>query len=364
MTFFWAIVLLGVLIFVHELGHFIFAKLLKVKVLKFSLGFGPKLIGFSSGGTQYQISALPLGGYVKMLGEEPGEELKAEERAFSFSGQPVWKRAVIAVAGPSFNVLLAYMIFFSVLSSGLPVNIPKLENMAPKLGLIMSGSPAERAGLKAGDEVTEIDGKPVVTWFEMVNYISSSPEKKVTITFKRNSQVLTTTVIPDKVTEKTPEGAEITIGRIGVQKAGNGLPFYSVTAGNPVSAVFKAVEATYRWCYFILDTIVQLITGTISKKTIGGPIAIVQESGKAAALGLFSYLMFMAIISANLAILNLLPIPILDGGHLLFLSIEGIRGKPLQEQTQAILQRIGLAILLFIMVFALQNDIMRLIRGG
>ena len=364
MTFFWAIVLLGVLIFIHELGHFLFAKLLGVRVLKFSMGFGPKLLGFKRKETEYLISALPFGGYVKMLGEEPGEELKEEEKAFSFPGQPVWKRALIAAAGPAFNILLTYVIFVLVLSVGFPVNIPRLENITPEIGAVLPGSPADRAGIKSGDQIVEIDGKLVVTWFDLITIVSGKSGQELTMEIKRDSKTLTVKVRPEMIKEKTPDGQEITIGRIGVQRAGNGMPFHVVKAGNPVSAVFHALEATYRMCYFIGDTIVQLLTGAFSAKAIGGPIAIVQESGKAAALGIFSYLMFMAIISANLAILNLLPIPILDGGHLLFLGIEGVRGKPLPEQTQATLQRIGLAILLMIMIFALQNDIMRLIRGS
>jgi regulator of sigma E protease len=364
LTFLWALVLLGVLIFVHELGHFIFAKLLGVKVLKFSMGFGPRIMGFKSKETEYIISALPFGGYVKMLGEEPGEMLTEEEKAISFSGQRIWKRALIAVAGPSFNVLLAYVIFVLFLSIGLPVNIPKLENITPKIGMVLPGSPAERAGIKPGDEVVEIDGRPVVTWFDLISVVSEKSGKPLNIKVKRDSTIVSMTVTPESVKEKTPEGQVITIGRIGVQKAGNGMPFHSITAQNPATALFRGIEATYRWCWFIGDTIVQLLSGAFSAKTVGGPIAIVQESGRAAALGILSYLMFMAIISANLAILNLLPIPILDGGHLLFLGIEAVRGKPLSEQTQGMLQRIGLAILLGIMIFALQNDIMRLIRGG
>ncbi len=363
MTIIWAIVLLGVLVFVHEFGHFITAKLSRVKVLKFSLGFGPRIAGFRKGGTEYMISAIPLGGYVKLLGEDPDEELPAEEMAYSFGGQPVWKRALIAFAGPFFNLLLTYVIFAYFLSVGFPVNIPKLADMTPVVGSTLPGSPGQKAGLKPGDTILEVDGKPIATWFDVVGIISAKPNQPVSMKIKRDSGVFKIAVTPEAVKEMGPDGKEVTIGRIGIQRMGDAMPFHVVEAKNPFQAVYKAAEGTGRMAYFIWDTIVKLVSGSFSLNTLGGPIAIVQESGKAAAMGVFSYLMFMAIISANLAVLNLLPIPILDGGHLMFLAIEGVRKKPLSESTQMILQRAGLMILIFIMVFALHNDIVRLIRG-
>lgn len=364
MTLLWAAVLLGLLIFVHELGHFLLAKLMGVRVLKFSLGFGPKIAGFKSGDTEYLLSAFPLGGYVKMLGDEPGVELSAEDRRFAYTAQPVYKRFLIALAGPFFNFLLTFVIMVFFLGAGFPVNIPKLDDIAPKVGVVVEDSPASRAGLMPGDEVVEIEGKPIHTWFDLVGIVSSSPGKPLSLKVKRNSQLLDVEITPEAVKETLDDGQHKTFGRIGIQRAGAEVPFHVITAKGALSVPFKAAEATWRLSYFIWDAIRKLVTGAFSIKTIGGPITIVQESGKAAALGMLSYLMFMAFISANLAVLNLLPIPILDGGHILFLAIEGVRRKPLAEATQMALQRIGLLILIIIMAFALHNDIMRLIGGG
>ncbi|MDA8087504.1 MAG: RIP metalloprotease RseP [Nitrospiraceae bacterium] len=360
----WAAILLGVLIFVHEFGHFLFAKILGVKVLKFSLGFGPKVAGFKKGGTEYMISALPLGGYVKMLGDEQGEELAPEEKAFAFNSQPVWKRVLIAVAGPFFNILLTFCIVATVLAAGLPVNVPKLSDITPKIGAVMKGSPAEKAGLEAGDIITSINGKPVTTWIDLVEDVSSRPGQRLKVGVKRGARALTLTVQAEAVSVKTLGGRQVVIGRLGIERAGDAIPFHIIKANNLLGVPFKAAVATWRLGAFVMDAIKSLITGAFSIKTIGGPISIVQESGKAASMGVFSYLVFMAFISINLAVLNLLPVPILDGGHVLFLAIEAARGKPLSETVQVNLQRVGLFILVTLMAFAIRNDIMRLIGGG
>ncbi|MDA8387278.1 MAG: RIP metalloprotease RseP [Nitrospiraceae bacterium] len=364
MILFWAAVLLGVLIFVHESGHFLFAKLLGVKVLKFSLGFGPRVAGFKKGGTEYMISALPLGGYVKMLGEEEGEELAPEEKAFAFNFQPVWKRALIAFAGPLFNVLLTFVILAAILAARLPVNIPRLGDITPKIGAVLKDSPARRAGLMPGDIITGVNGRPVSTWFDLVEYVSSKPGQRLTLTVKRGGRTLDFEVVAGAVREKTMQGREVTVGRIGVERAGPAVPFYVIEAKDIPAVPVKAAVATWRLSAFVVGAVKNLMTGAFSLKTIGGPITIVQESGKAASMGVFSYLMFMAFISINLAILNILPVPLLDGGHLFFLAVEAARGKPLSEAVQVNLQRIGLVLLVTLMVFAIRNDIMRLIGGG
>jgi regulator of sigma E protease len=367
MTFLWAIVLLGVLIFVHEFGHFLFAKLMRVRVLKFSLGFGPRLAGIRKGETEYQVSALPLGGYVKMLGEEPGEELTPEEKKHAFAGQPVWKRGLIVLAGPGFNFLLTFLIFCFFLSSGHPLTIPRLSaDIAPVVGQVVPGTPAAAAGLRPGDRIVEVQGNAINTWFDLIDIVGQRPGQNLDFKIKRDGAVLDMKITPEAHKEKTAEGKEITIGRIGIQRAGTSVPFYLIEArkNKVLSVPAGAASATYRFSSLILQVMGGIVTGDFSIKSIGGPITIVQRSGEAAELGFISYLIFMAFISANLAVLNLLPIPILDGGHLLFLVLEKIKGKPLKETTQALLQRAGLLILVIIMAFALQNDIMRLIRKG
>ncbi len=365
MILLWAVVLLGILIFVHESGHFLFAKLLGVKVLKFSLGFGPKVVGFKKGGTEYLLSALPLGGYVKMLGEEQGEEeMDPGEKRFAFNFQPVWKRIIIVFAGPFFNVLLAFLIFCVLLAAKLPINVPKFADITPQVGAVMKGSPAGKAGIMPGDLITAINGKPISTWMDLVAKVSAQAGHEISVTVKRGRGTLNFKLVPEAVKEKTMEGQTVTVGRIGIQRAGDAIPFYIITAGSVLAVPYKASIATYRLTVFIGQSVKSLITGVFSLSSIGGPITIVQESGKAASLGIFAYLMFMAFISINLAVLNLLPVPILDGGHIFFFAVEAVRGKPLSETTQANLQRLGLFLLITLMAFAVRNDIMRLIGGG
>ncbi|MEF9426258.1 MAG: site-2 protease family protein, partial [Candidatus Mariimomonas ferrooxydans] len=219
MTFFWAVILFGILIFFHELGHFIFAKLVGVKVLKFSLGFGPKLLGRKIGETDYVISAIPLGGYVKPLGEEPGEEIKEEDRPRAFNCQPVWKRTLIVLAGPVFNLVLAYVIFVVFLSMKLPVLIPDLERVTnTTIENVLEDSPAMKAGLKKGDKVVSISGKDITTWLEVNEKIWENPGKELNLRVSRDNELIEIRVVPEAEKIKDQEGKEIVIGNIGISK--------------------------------------------------------------------------------------------------------------------------------------------------
>jgi regulator of sigma E protease len=352
MTFLSAIVLLGVLIFVHELGHFLFAKLMKVKVLKFSLGFGPKVVGRKYGDTEYQISAVPLGGYVKMLGEEPGEELPEAEKPWAYNHQPVLKRFLIVFSGPIFNILFAALLFVVIFASGVPT-------LYPDVGEVMEDSPALRAGLMKGDRIVEIDGRLVTEWSEMTGIIHQSAGRSLDFVVRRGGKEIALTITPEKKTVSDIFGEKREIGLIGIKPSGD-----SFTRRYPVpEALSMGVSRTVEVSVLTVVAIVKLIQRIIPAETIGGPILIVQMAGEQASQGALNFFMFMAIISINLGIINLLPIPVLDGGHVLFLAIEAVRRKPLSERTMAIAQRVGLAFILTVMAFALYNDIVRIITG-
>ena len=358
MTFIWAVVLFGLLIFFHELGHFILAKSVGVKVMKFSLGFGPKIFGRKIGETEYLLSAIPLGGYVKPLGEEPGEEISEEDRPRAFNNQPVWKRAAIVLAGPVFNLVLAYIIFTVFLSVNLPVTIPKLDSITTTIENVMEDSPAMKAGLTKDDTIVSIDGESVGEWNVMAEIFSNNPGNELALTVKRNDELIAIKIIPEPTTVKDEQGEEVTIGRIGISKKFNAKV---ITSDSIFSAPFKGIQAVYEWCVLTLDVIVKLFTGSVSTKQIGGPILIVDAAAKAASVGVFTYFNFIAIISINLAILNLLPVPVLDGGHVLFFAIEAIRGKPVSEKIMIAANKVGMTLLLLLIFFVLYNDTVRII---
>ncbi len=358
MTIFWAIVLFGLLIFFHELGHFIAAKLVGVKVLKFSLGFGPKVIGRKIGDTEYMISAIPLGGYVKPLGEETGEEISEEDRSRAFNYQPVWKRAAIIIAGPVFNLVLAFLIFATFLSLKLPVAIPDLDSITTTIDSVKEDSPAAKAGLKRDDTIVAINGVSIGDWNEMADIFSKNPGKELHLKIRRGNKLIDIGITPDPVKVKDEKGREITIGRIGISKK---LSARVIESSSIFDAPFKGIQAVYEWCVLTLEVVVRLFTGAVSAKQVGGPILIVDAAAKAATAGAYTYFNFIAIISINLAILNLFPVPVLDGGHVMFLSIEALRGKPLSDKILAAANKVGMILLLFLITFVFYNDIMRII---
>ncbi|RJQ21532.1 MAG: RIP metalloprotease RseP [Nitrospiraceae bacterium] len=358
MTILWAVIFFGLLIFFHELGHFILAKIVNVKVLKFSLGFGPKLISRKIGETEYMISAIPLGGYVKPLGEEPGEEMNEEDKPRAFNFQPVWKRLLIVIAGPVFNILLAYIIFLTFLGIGLPVAIPELSSMTAGIENVAEDSPAMKAGLKKDDTIIAIDGKSVSDWNEMAEVFSKSPGKELALKIKRGGEIIDVKIIPEPTKAKDESGKEIVVGRIGISKK---LDAKIIQGNGILAAPFKAIEAVYHWCALTVDVVVKLFTGAVSSKQVGGPILIVDAAAKAAAVGAFAYFNFIAVISINLAVLNLLPVPVLDGGHIMFFLIEAFRGRPLSDRVMSIANKTGMALLLLLISFVFYNDIVRIV---
>jgi len=347
------IIVLGILIFVHELGHFLLAKRLGVGVLTFSLGFGPKLIGRRFGETQYQISAVPLGGFVKLIGENPEEEVKEEDRHRSFSAAPIWKRALIISAGPFFNFFLAVALFSSINLFGIPY-------LPSKIGEVSPGLPAERAGLKKGDLVLSIDGKEVSKWDDLSKMIRNSNGKDLLIKVKRNGEILEIKITPKLSTQKNLFGEEIQTFIIGITPSDEII----VQKVGPLEAMSKGLSQTWYGIKLTVVTIVKLIERVIPAKTIGGPILIAQLAGEQARRGFLSLVLFTAILSINLGVINLFPIPILDGGHFLFLGLEAVLRRPISIKKMEIAQQIGLIFIILLMLFAFYNDLIRIFSPG
>ncbi len=347
------IIVLGILVFVHELGHFLLAKRLGVGVLTFSLGFGPKLIGRRFGETQYQISAVPLGGFVKLIGENPEEEVKEEDRHRSFSAAPIWKRALIISAGPFFNFFLAVALFSTINLFGIPY-------LPSKIGEVSPGLPAERAGLKKGDLVLSIDGKEVSKWDDLSKMIRNSNGKDLLIKVKRNGEILEIKITPKLSTQKNLFGEEIQTFIIGITPSDEII----VQKVGPLEAMSKGLSQTWYGIKLTVVTIVKLIERVIPAKTIGGPILIAQLAGEQARRGFLSLVLFTAILSINLGVINLFPIPILDGGHFLFLGLEAVLRRPISIKKMEIAQQIGLIFIILLMLFAFYNDLIRIFSPG
>ena len=343
------VVLLGVLIFVHELGHFLMAKRAGVGVLKFSLGFGPRIIGRKIGETEYLLSLIPLGGYVKLLGESPDEELPEEDKARSFLKQTVWKRILIVAAGPVFNLLLALVIFTLVNMIGLPV-------LTTEIGSLQPDSAAIESGMKTGDRIIVMDGKSVTKWDEISEIVTKSKGRPLRVTVRRDAITLDITVTPRSMKTRNLFGEEVESYKIGISPS----PHTVIERRNPLSAFGEGIRQTWIISKLTVISIYKLFQGVISPKTLGGPILIAQIAGAQAKEGIVHFLLFMALLSINLAILNLLPIPILDGGHLLFYGIELLTGREINVRWREMAQQVGFVLLILLMIFVFMMDIERL----
>lgn len=424
------VIVLGVLIFIHELGHFLVAKWSGVGVEKFSLGFGPKLIGFRKGETEYLISALPLGGYVKMVGESVGDEVTPEEARRSFAHKPVSIRAAIVGAGPVMNLVLAALLMPLIFMIG--INVPAYLEKPPVVGFVEPGESAHEAGIMKGDVIERVDGKEVRNWEELFAAFALSPGTALEFTVKRGDETFQASL--------TPEASEATgAGYVGIfppmrpivgdlspgmpaQKAGvepgdeiisinghainhwaeleshiqeNGsekefvidrggervtleiAPELNEERGVYIVGITRFEEQTLRQYGFFksvgkglnmavdmttrLFTVIKgLVVGQYSLKTLGGPIMIAQVAGKAAQSGLADLLSLVAFLSLQLGIINLFPIPVLDGGHLLFFGIEGVKGSPLSDRFMGVAQQVGIVLLITLMVLVTYNDIFRI----
>ncbi len=350
MTIFGFVVVLGILIFVHELGHFIAARLLGVGVTKFSLGFGPRIAGFCWNKTQYMISAIPLGGYVKLVGESEDEEVPEEDLPFSFSEKPVWARMVIVAAGPFFNLLSAVLIFFAIFST------TGLIELLPVVGGVEKGGPAMAAGLQKGDTILSVDGKKVEAWHELSDLIAESGGRKISIEVMRDGKRLMLQVQPEKKTITTPDGENITRYMIGISADESAFRTIRLSL---LDAAAESISRTWLVARMTVSGIAGVVSGELSPKNVGGPLFIAEVAGKQARAGLLPLASFIAVISISLGLLNLLPIPVLDGGHLMFFAIEAVTRKPVSMRVREAAQQVGIVILLFLMALAFYNDITR-----
>jgi regulator of sigma E protease len=446
------IIVLGVLIFVHELGHFWAAKAVGIEVQRFSIGLGPRVWGFRRGETEYVLSAIPLGGYVKMAGMAdevadkieggavPGEEGAQSDPSRAFDSKPIWARTLVISAGVIMNMLFALLVFVGVAGAWgvgeldtnrvhavrgelLPPGASPLASMAPgsriesvggravehwgdirdaflelpaggaevvlrapdavlsvqlpadaaeraripqalepwlepRISALTPGGAAERGGLQAGDRLEAVDGEPVTSWSRFVELIQARPATRTEITLRRGDQVLVRAVTPESSAGTDPTTGEAReIGVVGIYPD---TPTVSVRVSLP-EAVRSGARETWAVTTFIAGSLKQLITGQVSPRNLGSIVTIGQASGEAADAGLVYFLRFMALFSVNLAVLNLLPIPILDGGHLVFLGVEAIRGRALSVEQRMRWSQVGFLIVVGIMVLALSNDFIRIL---
>ena len=444
----WFLIVLGVLVTFHEYGHYLAARWVGVKVLKFSIGFGPRLIGRQVGDTEYVISAIPLGGYVKLFGEEGSEAISADDQKESFIHQSLPHKMFIVAAGPGFNFILSYLIFTGMLAMGSPLFVPNIDNMlpvveaitpdspaarsglelgdriiraneedistwgelyqilnkthgrpvtldvkrgnraktfivtpttqvnkdnpedtpiyllgiedhAPVVGKVMPDSPAMTSGLHPDDRIVHINETPIVTWSQMTEIVRNNAGVSLEMQIERKGVILPVSITPEAHTVTGPDGETLSIGRIGIQISGRGTVISSLSW---YLAPWDGLKVTWEWCELTVKGVWKLVTGEISSKNLGGPLMIANVSGEHAEQGLGSIMWLIAVLSINLGILNLLPIPVLDGGHLFFFACEAILGRPLQERSRAIAQQAGILLLFCLMGFAFWNDINRLLQ--
>lgn len=349
------ILVLGPLIFIHEFGHFLCAKLFGIRVLKFSLGFGPKVFGRTVGDTEYLLSAFPLGGYVKMYGESLTDEVASDQERFSFSHKAIWQRFLVVFAGPLFNLLFAVLVFstlFAIMGVSQPVN-------EARIGGVTVDSPAAKAGLAPNDLILSINGAKVQAWNDVARLIKLSEGNPVTLMVQRDGQTLTLTGQPKMEQDKNIFGEVIdTRYMLGIRVADELVPI------SPVEALQIGTLHTWTLIKITLLGIVKIIQKVVPASELGGPIRIAQIAGQQMAAGWANLLHFIGLLSVSLGVLNLFPIPILDGGHLVFFAVEAIRRKPLSIETRERLQMVGLVLLISLMLFVFYNDFRFLGNGG
>ncbi|MEB2843670.1 RIP metalloprotease RseP [Endobacterium cereale] len=353
------ILVLSVLVFVHEMGHYLVGRWSGIRVLAFSVGFGPELIGYTDGhGTRWKISAIPLGGYVKFYGDEdaasmPGADALAgmseAERGQTLAGAKLWKRAATVAAGPIANFILAIAIFAVLFSVyGKIVADPVVAEVRPD-------SAAQVAGVTVGDRLVALDGHEVSTFDEVRRYVSIRPLVPIIVTVEREGSRLDLPMVPKREEITDQFGNKVELGLIGIvtnEQRGN----FRVQQFSPGAAVIEGFKETGNIITGTGRYIANIFAGRMRADQIGGPIRIAETTGQMATLGFVAVLNFAAVISVSLGLMNLLPVPVLDGGHLLLYALEALRGRPLNARVQEIVFRLGFALILTLMVFATWND--------
>ena len=334
----------GLLVFVHELGHFITAKLTGMRVDEFAIGFGPRLVSFRYGETVYSIRMVPLGGFNDIAGMNPDDN-DAGDRGYC--RKPILSRMIVILAGSAMNFILPVVLFFGIFFFA-GVQTP---NPAPVLGTVLADNPAAEAGLLANDRILAVDGKPIGTWQELVDAIRSNHGNvPMTMQVERDGKVLTVSVTPHY-------DASQQRGYIGIVNA------YESSYPGFIQSVSMAFERTAMIVAMMLDALYRIVL-ELSGSELAGPIGVAQMAGEVAEMGIVPLLNFAALLSLNLAIINLMPVPALDGGHFLTLCVEAVRGKPLSPKIMHYIQNVGVGFIILLMLLAMKNDVVRIFAGG
>jgi regulator of sigma E protease len=352
------LIVLTVLVFVHELGHYLVARRVGVKIEVFSIGFGPELFGWNDrSGTRWKFSAIPLGGYVKMFGDAnassmPGEGLERmteAERRLAFQHKRLPERAAVVAAGPLANFLFAIVLLAALFATvGQPFT-------PPQVGQVQASSAAEQAGILPGDTFVAIDGQPIERFEDVQRAVRLNTGTPMILLIERDGKEITLTATPKITTLTDRFGNQHMIGLLGIERSG-----IDYVRRDPLSAVWRATQETANLTTGTLQGVWQMLIGARGTEELGGPLRIAQMSGEVAQNGVVALLWFMAVLSVNLGLINFFPIPVLDGGHLLFYAAEAIRGRPLGQRAQEYGFRLGLALVLTLMVFATWNDLVHL----
>jgi len=344
-----ALLVLSVLIFFHELGHFTAARFFGVRVDVFSIGFGKKLFTKTIGETQWSLSAIPLGGYVKMKGQDDSDPTKISYDEDSYNVKKPWQRIIILLAGPFANFLLAFILYFAIANIGVP-------KLLPYVGTVGADTPAFTAGLQKDDRLMQINGNNIQYWENIGQHINDA-QNDITLIIERGQELVTLQLVPKVIEDQNIFGEKITRRIIGISPSGK----QTTVSFGFVEGLDYAWEETKKASLLIVQSVQKLITGVVGADKLGGIITIVDVTAEASSAGILALFFFTALISVNLGVLNLLPIPALDGGHIMFNLYEMITGKTASEQVMMYITMVGWALLISLMMLGLYNDINRLL---